>query len=613
MGLAGTAAKLLASLDLDTKPFERGARRAGVIVGGMEKRFGKLGGIAAKGVGNVATNLTRIGIAAAGAIGLAVRGGIQSLADLERVTNATGAVIESTGGKAGVTAAQVRTLAESLEKVTTADDKVIEGGQGLLLTFTNIGKDVFPQASKAMVDMSIAMAQGDVANADFKSSAIQIGKALQDPIKGVTALRKVGVALSVEQQKQINTLLSLTKEEQVHYLKLRQSSKATAEQYKATQISSRMSEAQKIILQELEVEFGKAGEAAGKGFGADLRRLDDAFEDSRMALATGFLPVIRKVADKLTTELVKPEVQKQIQDFGTTLAGAFDRVLEIGSRLPWQQIGDSLKVAGQGAKAVFDAFAGLPPWIQTAVLTGWGLNKLSGGALGSLVTEGIKLTFGQFAARGATPANPLFVSQVGGIPGAGGAGGLGAVGTAAAAGGIGIVAAGAVLDAQTLAAGFSRGYEASQQGDVQGILAAQKDTFDQMLLLPPGIRELSNLITTWGQAEVAKLGSNLKVTPQGISPDERQSINDERGRDFKQLSALEQVRARAEANRIATVTAKTAIVTAGHSDRNAIVTAIRRIPRPSLTATVIINGITRKVYTTGSSVGRTSGPTETDH
>jgi hypothetical protein len=40
---------------------------------------------------------------------------------------------------------------------------------------------------------------------------------------------------------------------------------------------------------------------------------------------------------------------------------------------------------GTGAKAALDFFTGMPSWVQTAVLTGWGLNKLTGGALGSIV------------------------------------------------------------------------------------------------------------------------------------------------------------------------------------------------------------------------------------
>ena len=39
---------------------------------------------------------------------------------------------------------------------------------------------------------------------------------------------------------------------------------------------------------------------------------------------------------------------------------------------------------GQGADALLTTFTSLPPWVQTAVLTGWGLNKLTGGALGNI-------------------------------------------------------------------------------------------------------------------------------------------------------------------------------------------------------------------------------------
>jgi hypothetical protein len=67
---------------------------------------------------------------------------------------------------------------------------------------------------------------------------------------------------------------------------------------------------------------------------------------------------------------------------------------------------------------VLGAFNSLPPWIQTAVLTGWGLNKLTGGALGNIAGILTRSAFG--ALRGATPANPVFVADVAGGAGAGG-------------------------------------------------------------------------------------------------------------------------------------------------------------------------------------------------
>ena len=80
-------------------------------------------------------------------------------------------------------------------KKTGIDDEAIQSGENLLLTFTNIrneagkGNDVFNQATETMTDMSVALGQ------DMKSRRRQLGKALNDPIKGITALSRVGVSV----------------------------------------------------------------------------------------------------------------------------------------------------------------------------------------------------------------------------------------------------------------------------------------------------------------------------------------------------------------------------------------------------------------------------------
>src|SRR3989304_7377426 len=84
--------------------------------------------------------------------------------------------------------------------VTRFGDEAILSGENMLLTFTNIGKDVFPEATEVMLDMSQALGQ------DIKSSAIQLGKALQDPIQGVTALRRGGGNFTEDQQKMIESM-----------------------------------------------------------------------------------------------------------------------------------------------------------------------------------------------------------------------------------------------------------------------------------------------------------------------------------------------------------------------------------------------------------------------
>jgi phage-related minor tail protein len=92
-------------------------------------------------------------------------------------------------------------LATAISNKTGIDDEAIQSGENLLLTFTNIrnetgkGNDVFNQATQTITDMSVALGQ------DMKSSAIQVGKALNDPIKGVTALQRVGVSFTAAQKR----------------------------------------------------------------------------------------------------------------------------------------------------------------------------------------------------------------------------------------------------------------------------------------------------------------------------------------------------------------------------------------------------------------------------
>jgi phage-related minor tail protein len=153
-------------------------------------------------------------------------------------------VIKSTGEAAGVSAQQAKDLAGSLSLVTNFGDDAIESGESLLLTFTGIGKDVFPRATETMLDMSQALGQ------DMKSSAVQLGKALNDPINGMTALSRVGVSFTDQQKEMITTM----------------------------QEAGDVAGAQGVILDELSKEFGGSAKgvsrpryAAGKRLGRGTR------------------------------------------------------------------------------------------------------------------------------------------------------------------------------------------------------------------------------------------------------------------------------------------------------------------------------------------------------
>ncbi|GIK36571.1 MAG: hypothetical protein BroJett011_04040 [Chloroflexota bacterium] len=143
------------------------------------------------------------------------------------------AVIRSTGGAAGVSKAQLEAHAEALERVTNFSDEAVNHAQSVLLTFTKIGKDVFPEATEAVADIAELM------DGDLQGAAVQVGKALNDPINGISALTRVGVSFTEQQKNQIKAMVE----------------------------AGDVAGAQKLILAELNKEFGGQAEAAREAAG----------------------------------------------------------------------------------------------------------------------------------------------------------------------------------------------------------------------------------------------------------------------------------------------------------------------------------------------------------
>ena len=74
--------------------------------------------------------------------------------------------------------------------------------ESILVTFPGVTSKTFGTASQAMTDMAQRMHQG------LKETAVQVGKALQDPVKGAMALHRVGVNLSSDQMASMKQLVA---------------------------------------------------------------------------------------------------------------------------------------------------------------------------------------------------------------------------------------------------------------------------------------------------------------------------------------------------------------------------------------------------------------------
>jgi hypothetical protein len=241
-------------IGVDTSGLSRGLSQG---TSGLRK-FGKMAAI----VG---------GAAALGGLVATLKIGVDEFMAAQKVMAQTGAVLKSTGGVANVTSKQITTMSESLMKLSGIDDEAIQSGQNLLLTFTKIrnetgaGNKIFDEATLAMTNLSVAMGK------DMSSSAILVGKALNDPIKGVGALSKAGVQFTASQKDTIKSLVE----------------------------SGDVMGAQKMILKELETQFGGSAKAAGQTLPGQLNILKETFRNTAADLVATFIPTLSRAATAL--------------------------------------------------------------------------------------------------------------------------------------------------------------------------------------------------------------------------------------------------------------------------------------------------------------------------
>lgn len=253
-------------------------------------------------------NIARVGAFALGAgLAASVKVGVDEMLEAQRVTAQTNAVIKSTGGAANVTADQLAKLAGKISEVSAVDDELIQSGANVLLTFTNVrnaaGKnnDIFNQATQLALDMSTAL------GTDLKGANIQLGKALNNPVKGITALSRVGVSFTKEQKNMIDEMMD----------------------------AGNIMGAQKIILAELTKEFGGSAAAAGGTASGAINKLKNNFAEMSATIVEAVVPSIAGMAGKLN------DLVQRIRAWAATTAGQ-EALASLRSAL--QQAGNAIGV-----------------------------------------------------------------------------------------------------------------------------------------------------------------------------------------------------------------------------------------------------------------------------
>ena len=129
------------------------------------------------------------GLGIAGIVGIATRAA-REFAEAEQAQVKFASVLKATGSTAGITAAEVSKLADAMEATGTVTAEAVTGAAAELATFKSVSGDTFTTALKLAQDLSVVFGQS------LSSSAVQLGKALQDPVEGISALKRVGVSFS---------------------------------------------------------------------------------------------------------------------------------------------------------------------------------------------------------------------------------------------------------------------------------------------------------------------------------------------------------------------------------------------------------------------------------
>lgn len=238
---------LVAKMKVDNQPWKKGLSGArsslSSFVGGAAKLLGPL----AAGIG-------------------AVWGGSKAVSAYKTQLQAQQklqAVLKATGGAAELSAQEIADFASQRQGITNFSDEATIAASGVLATFKEIKGDIFKDALVAGQDMAAVL------GTDMQGSMIQLGKALNDPMRGITALSRAGVSFTEQQKEQIRTM----------------------------QEAGDIAGAQRIILAELQGEFGGAAEAMADPW----TQMQNALGDVGEMFGSLLLPGINVVSSAITT------------------------------------------------------------------------------------------------------------------------------------------------------------------------------------------------------------------------------------------------------------------------------------------------------------------------
>ena len=264
------------------------------------------------------------------------------------------------GDQTSVVTDRLKAYADTNKFVLGADDEVIKATQAKLLSFkdlaatADVAGGAFDRATQASFDLAA------VFGGDGASKAVQLGKALQDPIKGISALTRSGVTFTASEKELIKTMVE----------------------------SGDTLKAQEFILSAIEAQVGGTAEATATA----STKMSIAFGEIGESIGTAVLPMFTEFSNYIV------EITPQIQGFFEDLT---DPTTEVGEA--WLEMSGSVMAFGDTIASVWGQidssgiFTGLLKLIETVMI---GLSQLIWVAGDAGKTLGMIFS-GDFAGAGA--------------------------------------------------------------------------------------------------------------------------------------------------------------------------------------------------------------------
>lgn len=336
---------LRVDLDLGTSGWSRGLSQAERDASNMQRRFERVG----QGLTNTGTVISAAVTAPFAAL---IATAIPAARESAEAVGQVEAALRSMGPAAGFTSQQLQDMAGQLQSISTFDDDdILRQVTANMLTFGNVAGEQFERAQRAAVDLSARM------GTDLQSAALMLGKALNDPAKGLAALRRVGIQFTAQQQDQI----------------------------KAMAAAGDTAGAQSVMLAELERQFGGSAQALRDATpGADTIDQWREFQETVGQLALNVLPPLTAIATSVLAAFngLSPEMQSMavgavaiVAALGPLLMILGPIVSAIGAAIPiiagWQAAFTAASVAAGGFVPLLAPFLPIIAGVAAALAAAW--------------------------------------------------------------------------------------------------------------------------------------------------------------------------------------------------------------------------------------------------